>query len=474
MPPNVLLVVFDTARADAFGPYGAPPSATPTVDDLARRGTTMPMAIATSSWTMPSHVSMFTGLAPRAFGLRRGAWTPQTHRRSLQALFERHRGRVLAELLRGAGYDTRGVSANGWIASHNGFSTGFRTFDDVRTKRDIRVERLATKLSWYVKPDDDGAVDAHRVIRGWLRERPDRPFFWFVNLMECHAPYYPPRAYNDLGPVDRWRSIGDFSRYQSWLARLRVAVGDVDVPPEAERRMRHLYGRSVRLMDDWLARLLEGLEKWNALDETLVVVTSDHGENLGDGHLMGHVLSLDQRLVRVPVIAAGPGAFAPKPLWSLGSLPAAIANAVGLEQHPWGEDAGADLAFSTYEGLIQTPAPDTLEKARKLGFPEEAIRRIDVPLASVTDGRFKLVRTGAVDEGTTERLYDLETDPLESADAGAAHPQRTAELRAALQREDARWAAQAAGLPDPYADTAAPTTKESAEIEQHLRALGYL
>ncbi len=473
MPPNVLLVVFDTARADAFGPYGAPATATPAVDDLARRGTTMPMAIATSSWTMPSHASMFTGLAPRAFGLRRGAWTPQTHQHSLQALFERHTDRVLAEVLRRAGYDTRGVSANGWIATHNGFATGFDSFTDVRSERDRRVDRLGVKLGWWTNPVDDGAAAALKVVRGWLRDGPAKPFFWFVNLMECHAPYYPPRPYNDLGPVGRWKAIGDFQKYQSWLARLRVAVGEVDVPPEAERRMRHLYARSIRWMDDWLARVLEQLDRRGGLEDTLVIVTSDHGENLGDGHLMGHVLSLDQRLIRVPVITAGPGAFEPKPLWSHTSLPAAIANAIGLANHPWGEDPPADLAFSTYEGLIQKPAKETLAEAQAAGFPEEAIRRIDVPLASVTDGRFKLVATGAVDEAVTERLYDLVADPMETTDVGARHAARTAELRAALQRADAIWAAHAADLPNPYAQPA-PTNAESAEIEEHLKALGYL
>jgi arylsulfatase A-like enzyme len=472
MRPNILLVVFDTARADAFGPYGAAAGSTPVVDDLAARGTFMPMAIATASWTLPSHVSMFTGLHPRAFGLRRGAWTPQTHQQNLRALFERHADRVLPEVLRRAGYDTRGVSANRWITPAFGFDRGFESLVPAKSERDRRSGRLRAKLQWWLRPVDDGAAAAERVVRGWLRDRSKRPFFWFVNLMECHAPYYPPRPYNDLGPVDRWRAIQDYNRFQSFVSRMAMAARDIEeVPADSLRRMRHLYARAVRSMDDWLGRILQMLDERGVLDDTVVIVTSDHGENLGEGRLMGHLLSLDQRLVRVPLVSAGATTIAPKPLWSLAALPAAIAEAVGLEAAPWGSDEPIEHAFSTYEGLIQTPSAETVEQARAMGL-EDAITRLDMPLESVTDGRFKLVRSG-IGQATTEQLFDLVADPMESVDSSRAHPERAAALRGALAREHGRWSAAAPRGPR-GADGNAPTPAEQAEIEEHLKALGYL
>jgi len=122
------------------------------------------------------------------------------------------------------------------------------------------------------------------------------------------------------------------------------------VPEKALDRMRRLYADSVRYVDTWLEAVLSRLDKSGLLDETLVIVTSDHGENLGESGMIGHALSLDERLLRVPLIAAGPGAEHLEDLRSLAELPTRVAQAAGLEHHPW-QDRGlpAGMAVAQFD-----------------------------------------------------------------------------------------------------------------------------
>src|SRR3954469_2158148 len=122
----------DTARRDAFTPYGARPDATPSVAQLASMGTAAPLAIASSNWTMPSHVSMFTGLMPRTAGL---SSPPEQKQANIGVVLEHFRDRLLPQVLRKAGYRTFGASANVWVSERNGFATGFDEWQDVADRR---------------------------------------------------------------------------------------------------------------------------------------------------------------------------------------------------------------------------------------------------------------------------------------------------------------------------------------------------
>ena len=144
-----------------------------------------------------------------------------------------------------------------------------------------------------------------------------------MNLVECHSPYLPPWPYDDLGPIDRLRAAEEARRHLTLSGIWKACAGGFDVAPAALERMRHLYARSVRLMDDWLRDLLDDLDRRGILDRTLVIVTSDHGENFGEGGLMGHAFSLDQRLLRVPLVIAGPGRARRRPGRRLARLAAA-------------------------------------------------------------------------------------------------------------------------------------------------------
>ena len=472
-------MVLDTARADALEPYGAPAGASPAVAQLARSGTTLREIYATASWTLPSHGSMFTGLLPRAARIGdTGAERSET-----AAILRGQSDRVLPEVLRRAGYGTGAVSTNVWVSQWTGFDTGFERFvltDSGRQGR-IHAEDLRSRASWAREAvrarADDGAAEAEQVLDGWIdRVDRDRPFFWFVNLVECHSPYLPPRPYNDLGPLDRLRAGIEARRHLTLGAIWRACVSDFDVPEEALGRMRHLYARSIRYMDDWLGRLLERLDVAGILDDTAVIVTSDHGENFGEGGLMAHAFSLDDRLIQVPLVAAGPRTDRlAQTLTSLGRLPLLTADIAGIAHHPWAaDDLGPDGVAVAQLNPPSTPDHERVELVREeWGLDDAGVARLTTPFMCATDGRFKLIRRPGREELVDLAADPMEVDPIQVDDADAAVDAAAAlpDLREALDHPSASGGFTLETAEEPRPE---PTDEETQAIEERMRLLGYM
>jgi arylsulfatase A-like enzyme len=463
--PNVLLIVLDTARADALEPYGAAPGTTPALAQLASRGRAFPNVHATACWTMPSHASMVTGLLPRAAGLIRA---PDGMPGGCRPVLEAARDRVLPEVLRRGGFRTRGVSTNLWVATRSGFATGFDEFRDVSPNRvaKLAATRLRSRARWAFDAvrarSDDGAVAAGQVLREWFGEASDRPEFWFVNLIECHSPYLPPKPWNDLGPLDRLRAAQEARRHLTLGEIWRVCVSDFDVPPEALERMRHLYDRSIRQLDAWVADTLTALDEAGKLDDTLVLICSDHGENFGEGGLLGHAYSLDERLLHVPFIAAGPNA--PDEMTSLVELARAIADAVGVDNHPW-ERTRPTVAVAQFDPPGETDDPRRLEAVKTWGAGPEALKKLSSTIDAAVRGSTKLLRRG--DEF---QLFELAEDPLEERPRVVSRSEAPPDLVAAI--EDQATTPLVAGPAAGDGDDA--SAEELARIEDQMRTLGYL
>lgn len=463
--PNVLLIVFDTARADALEPYGAPVGASPAVAQLAAGGSVASTAFATSSWTVPSHASMFTGLLPRAAGVGHAA-TPAGHRATMLSLGDR----VLPAVLGPQGYATAGVSANLWVSPESGFDTGFDSFHYVRSQRKAEIADRSWKgrAKWALEAvrarADDGASEVERLLAAWLSARDDRPFFWFVNLVECHSPYLPPKPYCSPSILARVRNAADAQNHQTFLAFAKACLpGGFDVDDEALERMRDVYARSVRLMDDWLARILGALDKHGILDETLVVLTSDHGENLGECELMGHTFSLDDRLIRVPMIAAGPGAPSFDAVTSLADVPSLLMDAVGIDEHPYAYRAESTIAVAQLDPPCSPDDPFGYEIIEQLGLGADAHHRMVSPFTCATDGRYKLLR-----RNDGEILIDLVADPLES---GGVPPTPGDPIADQLQR-----AIAAADATDraPVPSSPAISGTDADDLTARMELLGYM
>jgi arylsulfatase A-like enzyme len=472
MKPNVMLIVFDTARADAFEPYGAPAGSSTTVAQLARSGTAHQDTFSTACWTAPSHASLFSARLPRAAGFGHvGGQTQQGYKVAMEALGPD----LLPKVMQAAGYATYGASSNLWISPYSGFDGGFDKFTYVtggRTKGIARTD-LKGRAKWLLESlrarADDGAEAVGAIVREWLAGRDRQPFFLFVNLVECHSPYMPPKPFNDLSPIARVQAGLEAQRHLTFGAIWKSDVGGYDIPEPAIRRMRKAYAASIRQLDDWLSRVLTTFDEWGILDDTEVIITSDHGENLGDGRLIGHAFSLDDRLIRVPMVFSGPLDMPTTDLLSIADVPRMLAKSLELD-HPWAEGPSGAPPVAQFDAPAHRSHPRVDESIAQWGLGEEAAYRMCTSFTAATDGRLKLSRALGY-----EQLFDLATDPLETAPLAVdgqieqRYGARLAPLRAALDR------AAAEELPQPHGvQTPDLGAEDVAALEEQMRLLGYL
>ena len=466
--PDIVLVVFDTARRDRFGCYGYGSPTTPVTDSLARSGRVVDTMLTNAPWTLPSHASLFTGLYPSQHGAQ---W--QTGRQLAGSV------RVtLAEFLRDAGYETICATSNGLISEGTGLARGF---DDYVHRSDLEHgwKRKTRQFQKVAMGGDAGGP----AINKWLRRRlgsARKPMFLFVNYLECHWPYSPPRRLSRtvggarFGPADELRfRLSLAHRIGPW-----DAIGTADV--ETLAVYSSLYDAEHRNVDGLLDELLDVLEGSGHLrdGETIVLVTSDHGDHVGEHGLADHQASLDDHLTNVPFIAWGPGIVpqgrAPSIYEFVDVLPS-VAAILGL-------DPPEEIGTSRRTGLLGATetkqdrfafaewrawAPDDLARV-SARHPRYDFGPLVRDLVSVRDERVKLVERG---DGT-RALFDLVDDPHEERDAADARPDDVARLSAALEREVASWPhARGTAGDDPERSL---TGQQEDEIERHLADLGYL
>jgi len=480
MRPNVLLVVLDTARADAFEPYGAAPGNTPAVAQMASttNGFVHDAMYSTACWTLPAHASLFTGRLPRSAGFAKG--TPPVFKKAMDA----YPVDTLPDALRRAGYDTAGLSANPWISEATGFDRGFEHFQLLETDRNTEMsgKRRRDRVAWLLDAlrarADDGAAAIEQLLAEWLRSRTQRPFFWFVNLMECHSPYLPPKPYSPAGPIGRMVAAHDAARHCTLDALWRVSGGGWDIDDAALHRMRAMYDGAIRQLDAWLARVFDHLDRAGVLDDTIVIVTSDHGENFGEDHKFGHTFSLDNRLLHVPFVTRGPVTLDLNRIGSLADVPGALVRALDMSSAPF-DDVNAPLGLAVAQlDAVGDEGDARIDAAvERWGLHEEAKRFFVTSYACATDGAVKLVR-----RPDREELFELATDPLElvpilvDADVEARLSDQLAPLRRALDDATATEAPAVVGSdeePSGEHDDA-EGDDEVAALEKQMRLLGYL
>lgn len=443
-PPNLLLVVLDTARADAVSAAGAVPGATPVLDRLASEGVVYSRARSTSAWTVPAHGSLFTGLFPS----RHGAHHEHPLLGNEQA--------TLAELLAPT-HDTAGFSENPHIGFAKGFAQGFGRFEETWRRQSGPAD---------VAPTDERAL-------AWLAARQgSRPFFLFVNFMAPHLPYAPPAPWQErfLPPEATPETVERLRRFDEWGARL-VMTGRLQLAPAELAVLRALYQAEVAFADARLGRLVEALEAAGELDRTLVVVVGDHGENIGDHGLMEHQFCLYDSLLRVPLVLRLPGVFAGG---ERRQVPVQLTDLVPTVFDVVGRAAAGRPAVEG-TSLLAGPPPQRPQiaeymrpEAQRWRFervaPEFDFAPFGRRLAAVVVGERKLI---AGEDGRRE-LYDLAADPRESHDLAGGEPETVERLAALL----AAWQAGAAVLPGGGGGAPEPLLDE--ESRRALRALGYL
>ncbi len=401
--PNVLLVTIDTLRADRTGPYGFGLARTPAMDRLAAEGVVCENAVAAAPITLPSHATMMTGLLPPAHGVRdNGAYALGS-----EAV-------TLAERLAEAGYETGAFVSAAVLDRRYGLAQGFDSYDD-----HLWAEE---RPPLFMVPDRPGARTAERFER-WYAARPRegaRPFFAWVHFFDPHQPYEAPTA-------DRLRS------------------------PTA-------YDAEIAAADRALGRVIAALEARGELDDTLVIVTADHGESLGEHGEKTHAVFIYDATVKVPLLIRYPhrfpeGARLDLPVHHVDLVPTVL-SLLGLPggERTQGFDLSTALAGKDPDEGLRDRAQYVESLLSEVGFGM-------APLYGVRHDGSKWIRA------PRPELYDLAEDPRELTNLFEERPRRARALDRRLQGLLDESAARQVGA------ELQPMEKETLEM---LQALGYL
>ena len=430
----------DTLRADYLGCHGFQGDISPNVDRLAAEGLLFERCFSQAPWTKPSVASLFTSLHPEIHGVTtHHGWFGEDRSVARQDVGPSS-GRTdvlpdealtLAEVLRTQGYETAAFVANPWIQRDQGFAQGFETYEEVETKRG--------------RPLVDRAL-------AWLQARADeRPFFLYLHFMDVHGPYDAPDK--DYAALKDSSSLGDTRTLdERELRRLPEHLRGVPWTggPEGRdlRAWRGRYAAGVRALDRHVGAFVDELRTANRLDSTLLVFTSDHGEELLEHGGWDHGESLHEDQTHVPLIVRLPGAArAGERLSSVTSLidvpPTILALAkLSVPADFQGHDAsslGTSDAFSVASAVKWRPELLALRTAR---------HRLVCDL-----------------ERETQTLYDLEKDPREATDLAPSEPELARTLRERLQSHLERLAAREPLTPGEL--------EVSTERAARLKDLGY-
>jgi arylsulfatase A-like enzyme len=453
------------------------------MDRLAAEGRVYAQAAAQAPWTLPSTASILSGRLPTEHWVTADALraderdpladdAPDPGRArsgtvtSAAAAVRAQRGSWLPTTLQERGYRTFGVSCNPWISTWNGFSLGFDRFVDIRPwpplpKSEVGIAIRRARQAFG--RGDHGGEAALRAFQRFVAHERGTPWFSFVNLMELHDPYDPPLRFHPLvrgaggGP-------GWFAHPQLFLRQLGQRRRRADPDRWYLASIRSLYYATARYEDDLLGRFVRILTDRDR--PALVVVVSDHGENLGEHGLFEHHSSLHQTLLHVPLaiwgnkVDVGQGTVEdPVPLTGLAPFLAGAAEGDAVAPAANGD------VLSEYESTVRRPGGVRLRP--ELAQLERTGRRDDIPALayhagiSIRRGNLKYV---AVENGD-EMMYDLALDPSEERDVLEVMSHEAGAFREARQA----WQRRRAGQPGFEAGAVAER-----EIEDHLRALGYL
>jgi arylsulfatase A-like enzyme len=439
-PPNLVLIVVDTLRADRLPVYGYSRDTAPHLERLANESLVFDRAFTVMSHTLPAHISLVTGVHPATHQVLSNGWV-------YNGPFP-----TLATRLRDAGYATGGFVSGFPLNRGHGFERGFDSYEDTRGASDSLMKA-------------EGELTNRRAL-AWLHERRGEPFFLFVHYYDLHMPFTWPKGEPLELPMD--------SEFRDRAER----AGLVDVPvesmnPKPARFRKHnldlaeasnLYDNQIRRVDGLIEEIRADLAARELLDSTLFVVTADHGEGLGDHGYYSHGLYLYEEQLRIPLIVRPPAGSG----WEPGRVAAAVSllDIVPTVLDLVGLGANEPQHGRSLEDAIRANPADgnRLLVAQRRHFRSELARasRFASPTnlhALRGDGPLKYLRNG----NGREELYDLLSDPDELEDLSRTRPADLARMRRALEERLAEL------------DTGVPPSEPEIDPEtgRLLESLGY-
>lgn len=401
--PNVLLILVDTLRPDMMGTYGGDPAVSPTLDSLAQQGAVFDPLISQAPWTRPAVGALLTSRYPSELGMDHGGLNGV-----MQALPES--APYLPVVMAAAGYSVAAVQSNPHLKIWTYFNRGFELYDYIAESRRTEFRARATT-----------------VLDSLARE--ERPFFLYLHLMEPHLPYLNHPDLPEPAPAPP-ADVG----FRPRIIR-RQLLTSPGLGEQTQRWIRHVYQRDIRFADAWLAQLLSTLRASGQAENTLILMVSDHGEELWEHGGAEHGHTLHDELLRVPGILVLPARGG-------GTVLAEARQALRERADPTvrGPARLVDLAPTVLDLLELPDLPDAQGQSLRSGLLTGIAPTMPPSLAeallygnqqrALMDGRWKLVRDLETGEHS---LFDTAADPGEQQDlAAACEPELLATLSARL------------------------------------------
>jgi arylsulfatase A-like enzyme len=429
---NFILISIDTLRADHLGAYGYPRPTSPSLDRLAAESILFESVISQAPWTLPSHVTMLTSLYP------------STHHATVDATAMDRSIPTLATLLRAEGFATAAFIDHVFVSSIYGFDRGFDRFDE----------------------QGGGAARIPQRALEWIGKQAGRPFFLFVHLYDPHCPYSPPAGYGEL-----------FRSRESRLFDLKGKCGNshlnqMGLTPGQVAHIIDQYDGEIAHLDARLGVFFAGLRDAAVWEKTLLMVTSDHGEEFLEHGQIGHERTVYDEVLRVPWIVRVPGRRPGRvePTVRLIDLPPTALDLLGVDVPP--QFQGASLVPLLNRGGGKVP---------------DAYAELDrhVRKRSLHSGGLHLVRTdprgtagadvtGGEGPPPSFELYALDRDPGETENLFDSDRMKRVRPLTVGSLEEFERIADAAGRGYRPGDLEFLDEEQRRELEERLRALGYL
>jgi arylsulfatase A-like enzyme len=401
--PNILVILVDALRADHLSNYGYERPTSPNIDRIAHQGTLFENAFSTSSWTKPSHASLLTG-----------RYTYEHETEGWGSLDDRYP--TISEVLQARGYRTGAFSANVWVFSRRyGFGRGFVHFEDhYRTINSDVVNTLYGRIiEYYVfhrvlgidhKIDRRSAQDINQALLRWIERDPDRPFFAFINYYDVHDPYMPPQPY---------RSMFSELEKPGGLINTDWDMDHIYMPltPEQLQGEIDAYDGAIACVDEHIGQLFSELHRRGMTENTLIVITSDHGDMFGEHGLFEHTNSLYREVIHVPLIFWWPGHLPTatrisQPVTNA-ALPATLMVLTGEDEQTMFPNSSLTRSWENHDGDLNWSYP--IAELAQQGWVPVQNPSAHGAMRSVMSPRWHYI----THEKFGEELYDWQVDPKE-------------------------------------------------------------
>jgi arylsulfatase A-like enzyme len=477
--PNIVVIVLDAVRRDHTSVYDYERPTTPNLEAIAKTGTVYKNAFANSNWTGTSHGTLFTGRMPSDTGVHGGN----------QELPDQHP--TLPEKLTTAGYRTYGMSAGAHIRSERGYERGFQTFKEtyrIRPSNDVfsglindSAIRRQTLYS-ILNGSDEKTLFKFESLKNWI-DGGERPFFAFINVKTAHHPYNPPRPhksrfcpklrrpryqfmeelFGDEYSERQFLEGTNWDRLQQLSHQYPVISGEFEPTQEEWDIIQSWYDGAIHYLDRRIGEFVDWLESRGELNNTHLIITSDHGEYFGEHGLEKHYYGLYEPVLHIPLIISGPDTGEGNSISSIVSLadlyPTVSELATGESTDlphssslaPFEEESIHNQIFAE----LGSVAPDGILRHH----PTFDDSDFGIPTQVVRDNQYKFISKA---DGSTE-LYNWRQDPAEESDLSDSHPDTVEKLKSIVETELRQLSEE-------------PLSEEikDDQLQEHLEDLGYM